>query len=496
MRAAYAYLRVSGDEQADRGLPIAGQREAIERYAAAHGVTITRWFVDEARPGSNDHRDAFQAMMRSAQTTPTPVNAVILWSWSRFARSVDDAHYWKALLRRRGVEVVSLAEPIPDNLPPGMEYVLESVIHWSDARRLDEISHDSRRGQQALARLGFIPSGGVPAPRGYRQQREDVVIEGRRRQAIRWVPDAEWQSVVRRAWRLRLEGLTLDAILAECPGLFTTANGLAAMFRNPVYRGTATFGGTRIPVEPLVTEEEWAAVNADSHARVGGSYSRRKGSTYLLSGLLRCARCGYALSGKSDRPRFRKDGTPMRRYRAYMCIGRTRNHVCDLPGQRCEELEAAVFGALLNELLTEETIAANIAAIRKGMIYDTDEVTARIAAVRARAAELDRAIDGLLSLAEKNPRSERLAERLRQRESERDDALREIRVLEARGAALEGNVTSVQAVREQLCAAIASGTAQPERLRAVLAEIVEVILVDDHAATVRLKLLPFVPAGL
>lgn len=55
---------------------------------------------------------------------------------------------------------------------------------------------------------------------------------------------------------------------------------------------------------------------------------------------------------------------------------------------------------------------------------------------------------------------------------------------------------SVRAVHEQLRAAIASGAAQPERLRALLTEIVEVILVDDHAATVRVKMPPFVHAGL
>lgn len=40
MTTAYAYLRVSGDEQADRGLPIAGQREAVAAYCAEHNLTV------------------------------------------------------------------------------------------------------------------------------------------------------------------------------------------------------------------------------------------------------------------------------------------------------------------------------------------------------------------------------------------------------------------------------------------------------------------------
>ncbi len=44
---AVGYLRVSTDEQAASGLGLAAQRVEVERFAAAQGLTIVGWFVDE-----------------------------------------------------------------------------------------------------------------------------------------------------------------------------------------------------------------------------------------------------------------------------------------------------------------------------------------------------------------------------------------------------------------------------------------------------------------
>lgn len=53
----WAYIRVSGDEQAGRGAPVAGQRRAIEEYAREHKLHLGRVFVDEARSGGTDQRE-------------------------------------------------------------------------------------------------------------------------------------------------------------------------------------------------------------------------------------------------------------------------------------------------------------------------------------------------------------------------------------------------------------------------------------------------------
>jgi len=61
--SVWAYLRVSGPEQQERGT-IVGQCEFMENWAREHGLVITRWFVDEAKPGGDVvKRDDFNEMI-------------------------------------------------------------------------------------------------------------------------------------------------------------------------------------------------------------------------------------------------------------------------------------------------------------------------------------------------------------------------------------------------------------------------------------------------
>lgn len=56
------WFRVSG--QSREKSTIVGQREFIENWAQDHGLVITRWFVDEAKPGSDVvKRDDFNEMI-------------------------------------------------------------------------------------------------------------------------------------------------------------------------------------------------------------------------------------------------------------------------------------------------------------------------------------------------------------------------------------------------------------------------------------------------
>ena len=48
-----AYLRVSTDQQAERGLGLDVQRTAIRAWAKTHGRRVVLWTADEGVSGSN-----------------------------------------------------------------------------------------------------------------------------------------------------------------------------------------------------------------------------------------------------------------------------------------------------------------------------------------------------------------------------------------------------------------------------------------------------------
>jgi len=480
----WAYIRVSGDEQADRGLPVAGQRRAILEYAEQHGLNVGRFFVDEARSGGTDRREQFQLMMRVAHEDPAPCTTILLWSWSRFARDQNDAHFWKASLRRHGIAIIAVDSQTP--AVDGFEYVLESLIHWKDAQKLMEISHNARRGQQTLAKLGYVPSGGNP-PRGYMVEFVEREIEGRMRKLRRWVPDPELWPLVERAWRMRLQGQSYAAILQET-GLYSTPGCLSTFFANPIYKGELWFGGTLIQVAAVVTADEWANVNAHRAQRRGGAYPRQQGSRFLLSGLLRCARCGCRLYGDSSGAGLRKDGYHRARWDHYRCA-KQRKGKCDLRRINARVLEAAVVQALFDEVLTEESLGQHLTKIESQIDAQRPALVARLVDLRKKLAQTETAIERVLDLIEVTADGRPLLPRLEKQQETHDRVTAEIVELETR-LTHPVPMLDVRELRWELRESLAD--APLPHTRALLGRLIADIIVDKDIAEVRYKI-PFVP---
>ena len=127
MRVAL-YVRVSSDKQ-DVDLSVAGQLRALREYAARNACKVVEEFVDEAESGRTAHRPVFQRMVRQARFKPPPFESILVWKLSRFARNREDSIIYKSLLRKQGVQVVSITEPLEDS-PTGR--MLEGIIEVLD----------------------------------------------------------------------------------------------------------------------------------------------------------------------------------------------------------------------------------------------------------------------------------------------------------------------------------------------------------------------------
>ncbi|MCL0091357.1 recombinase family protein [Dehalococcoidales bacterium] len=111
MKAAI-YARVSSDRQ-DVDLSISAQLRALREYALKNGYTVVKEYVDEAESGRTAARPAFREMIGTAKLKHPPFDMILVWKLSRFARNREDSIY-KSLLRKQGIQVVSINEPIED----------------------------------------------------------------------------------------------------------------------------------------------------------------------------------------------------------------------------------------------------------------------------------------------------------------------------------------------------------------------------------------------
>ena len=107
------YVRVSSDRQ-DVDLSVAAQLKALREYAARNGHSVVREFIDEAESGRTSYRPQFRQMIAMARQTDKPFDLILVYKYSRFARSREDSIVYKALLKKSGVQLLSITEPLED----------------------------------------------------------------------------------------------------------------------------------------------------------------------------------------------------------------------------------------------------------------------------------------------------------------------------------------------------------------------------------------------
>lgn len=159
MQLGAGYIRVSTENQ-DEYSPEA-QRRLILDYAKKHDIVINKQhiFEDIGISGTKaDKRAAFQDMIALAKSKDHPFDVILVWKFSRFARNQEESILYKSLLKRSGVTVISVSEPIIDG-PFGS--LIERILEWMDEYYSIRLSGEVRRGMMQKALNGGY-NGSIP----------------------------------------------------------------------------------------------------------------------------------------------------------------------------------------------------------------------------------------------------------------------------------------------------------------------------------------------
>ena len=299
MATAAAYIRVSSERQ-DEYSPDS-QIRLIREYAEKNGYELPDsliFFDDGISAKSVARRIEFNRMIALAKEKSPPFSVILVWKFSRFARNQEESIVYKNLLRKKGIQVISISEPIIDS-PFGD--LIERIIEWMDEYYLINLSTEVKRGMEERISRGEPL---CPPAFGY-----DI-------QDGRYIINPEEAAHVVRFFTAFSQGVTLRQIALDCraESLLTHRGNpfeirtIRYILSNPVYIGKlrrfSAAGHASELVDgihkPIVSPELWNSVQ--KKLALSRKYERRDQRTdWMLKGLLRCE-CGATLTRLTSSP--------------------------------------------------------------------------------------------------------------------------------------------------------------------------------------------------
>lgn len=307
VKIAAAYIRVSTDDQLEYSPD--SQLEVIRDYARRNNIVLPQEFIfteEEGRSGRKSaNREKFQEIIGFAKSPDHPIDVILLWKFSRFARNQEESIFYKNRLRRIGVEVVSVSEPLPEG-PFGS--LVERIIEWQDEYYSINLAQEVRRGMTEKAKRGQLQS---TASFGYRADKEKNMLV--------IVPDEA--AIVREIFKRFLSGDGFFAIAKwlNSIGVLTHRGNkfenrtIEYILRNPTYIGKLRWtpsGRTRRDFnnpdsiiadsmhEAIIDMDTWNATQ-DRIRRLKERYRYKARPSsekkHWLAGIVRCANCGATL---------------------------------------------------------------------------------------------------------------------------------------------------------------------------------------------------------
>jgi DNA invertase Pin-like site-specific DNA recombinase len=359
---ALIYTRVSSDEQASEGVSLDAQLSEAQRYAAAHGWSLGKEYQD-VMTGKRDDRPQYQRMLSDLRRLHAGGSrvVVIVAALDRLGRRLLEQVRCREEMKTLGVSVHSVRDG--GEVSDLVANVLASVAQ-EEVRRLSERCSASHR---YVAAKGWRKVGWVAW--GY-QWRDATPVERSTGAPAKVLEFNETEApYVREAFQRAADGGTIRAVSIWIAGLPEAVRGgrtlsypaVRRILMAPVYiarpqGGTADDSPGHWPA--LVDDETWRRVQSQiaSHARI----PRQASGRYLLTGFLRCQKCGSRMSGASERR------IPAR----YRCRATDRGAAASNP--RCSEgitaakLEVAVLSQIedvVNTVTTDD--AAFMVSLRR-----------------------------------------------------------------------------------------------------------------------------------
>ena len=302
MKIADLYIRVSTDEQADRGYSQRDQDERLRKYCEINSIQV-RKVIYEDHSAKTFNRPAWTKLLTDLRKHKGHSDLILFTKWDRFSRNAGDAYQMISTLRRLGVEPQAVEQPLDLSIPENkmmLAFYLAAPEVENDRRALNTF-HGMRRAKKEGRWMG-------PAPVGYINKitesgKKYIALKDKQGDILRWAFNelANRKFNTEQIWKMAKE-----------KGLICSKNNFWVAIRNPVYCGIICIPkykeeeGSMVQGqhEPLISEALFYAVQDVLDGRKKSMRPKMSVDDNLpLRGFLICPNCGRMLTGSASKGR-------------------------------------------------------------------------------------------------------------------------------------------------------------------------------------------------
>ena len=302
MKTADLYIRVSTDEQADKGYSQRNQEEVLLKYCEISKIQV-RQVIFEDHSAKTFIRPQWIKLLALLRKYRSKSDLVLFTKWDRFSRNAPDAYQMINTLKVLGVEPQAVEQPLDMSVPENkmMLAIYLTAPEIENDRRSLNVFHGMRRARKEGRFM-------ATAPVGYVNQ----ILEGGIKRIIPREPQA---ALIQWAFKEVSENrFSIEQIWKRARelGLACNKSTFWLVLRNPVYCGKIVIPKYKEEEtywvqglhEPLISE----GLFYDVQETLNGRKKRKQGGTKIVSldklplrGFLICSRCKKIVSGSASK---------------------------------------------------------------------------------------------------------------------------------------------------------------------------------------------------
>ncbi len=295
------YIRVSTDEQADKGYSQRHQEDILKKYCLMKDFNVVGVFKED-HSAKTFERPQFNKIQEVLKKKNHQVNLLLFTKWDRFSRNAGDAYAMISKLNKAGVEPQGIEQPLDLSVPENkmmLAFYLAAPEVENDRRSLNVID-GMRRAKKDGRYVGM-------APKGYTNSRDE---QGR----ALITPNNEGEYI-KKAFEWIATGVhnlaQVRSMLEQQFNFHLSKSNFHRLVRNPLYAGLVPLSAYKDEPEtlrkgihePLITEQMFWDIQdiLNNRVRKFPTKQRKTREEFPLRSILQCKLCDGNLTGSRSR---------------------------------------------------------------------------------------------------------------------------------------------------------------------------------------------------